>query len=291
MKTRTWSALAAACLSAASADAVPVTSGLIQDLDAEVGVTRSGNDVTAWANQGSAGDDVSTNKGTPQFVSNATPNGQSAISFFQQRMAGGDHNAFTSLLSGTGYTWFVVMDPDAQDGGSNNIFGALNNNPGTGFINFNGFAVGLDANSALRMLERDLPTNEITLGQTAGLDNLGWVIAAGRLAAGTGAVAQEVFLNSATADGTSSVNISGSPGIYQLTSALTLGAERSNGRESFDGDVARILIYDRELTDAELEQVGYSLSQTYGIPTTFVPEPTSLALLGLGGLIALRRRR
>ena len=38
-----------------------VTSGLIQDLDANVGVTTNGTEVTAWANQAPSGGDARTN--------------------------------------------------------------------------------------------------------------------------------------------------------------------------------------------------------------------------------------
>ena len=287
MKT-TLTAITTASLIAANANAVPVTSGLIQDLDAEVGVTTSGTDVTAWVNQGSAGDDVTSGTGGAQLVASATPGGQAAVRFTNDRLVGDDAAAFDSIVQGSGLTWIAVINPGAQAGsdnpGKNAIFGTLENSSG-----FNGYVGGIDNAESVYGLERaNSGADERTTGATTGLD-AGWVIVVGRVAAGTGSVLQEVFVNSATADGSSNITI-GAAGEADL---LAIGAERAGGAapEYYDGDLARLLIYNRPLTDQELDQVGFDLATTYGISTTFVLEPSSLALLGLGGLLIARRRR
>ena len=58
-----------------------------------------------------------------------------------------------------------------------------------------------------------------------------------------------------------------------------------------DMDIAEILIYDRRLTLAELDQVGTYLEGKWGIDVASIPEPTTVAMLGLGGLISFRRKR
>jgi hypothetical protein len=59
----------------------------------------------------------------------------------------------------------------------------------------------------------------------------------------------------------------------------------SNGFNNvFVGDFAEILVYDRGLSASELNDVTYYLEATYGIP-----EPGSLALVALAGVLAVRR--
>ena len=54
------------------------------------------------------------------------------------------------------------------------------------------------------------------------------------------------------------------------SSKLAIGQERDAtnhpGRESFDGELARFLIYERPLTNDELQQDMDSLKKTYAIP-------------------------
>jgi len=69
----------------------------------------------------------------------------------------------------------------------------------------------------------------------------------------------------------------------------TVGAKSlatAPNREFFVGDIAEIRIYDTQLSLSEIEAVEAELLNTYQ-----VPEPGSLALFGLGGLIVSRRRR
>jgi hypothetical protein len=92
-----------------------ITAGLVQDLDADNGVATNGSTVTTWSNQvGGSGDDVVTNRGTPELVTG--PNGHNAVRFVSDdRLAGDDHPVFDSLMNGSGYTWFVVSQPVNQN--------------------------------------------------------------------------------------------------------------------------------------------------------------------------------
>ncbi|MCP4451866.1 MAG: hypothetical protein GY809_10420, partial [Planctomycetes bacterium] len=109
-----------------SAFAGITTEGLIQDLNADAGVTVSGTDVTAWANQApSGGDDVATNQGTPQLIEG--PSGRAAVALSDgARLAGADGEAFDAIMQGSGHTWFAVVKPDTQNNNNKNaIFGTL----------------------------------------------------------------------------------------------------------------------------------------------------------------------
>jgi hypothetical protein len=82
---------------------------------------------------------------------------------------------------------------------------------------------------------------------------------------------------------------------YPIGADLKIGGTDFNGRD-YDGLIAEMMIFDRALDSAEINQVGYYLEQKYGLDTAFVavPEPTSWILLGLGGLCLVgycRRRR
>lgn len=72
-----------------------------------------------------------------------------------------------------------------------------------------------------------------------------------------------------------------------------IGNNDNNVNRFFRGDIAEIIAFDyRYLSDAERNQVEQYLLDKYAIPASApVPEPTSLAALGLIGAAVLGRRR
>jgi len=172
------------------------------------------------------------------------------------------------LTTGSGYTWFAVMCVYPQVSGLkdvNSFFGNLKNGG-----NYEGFWAGFNDDNTLWMGSR----NGITFGrwdqnnpQVLGpkLDENRHYVIAGRMGAGTGKVTIELFV-----DGTKPVasvrlpvNPKGNP------SKMAIGQERDAtnhpGHESFDGELARLLMWDRPLTDRQFEKTLSSLKSFYAL--------------------------
>jgi hypothetical protein len=247
------------CLGSVAVAGGIIKPGLIQDLDAELGVTVAGAEVTAWDNQASSGgDDVSTNRGAPQLVPG--PLGRSAVYLSDgARLAGTNVNAFTSIMQGSGHTWFVVVKPDLQSGNQtkNAVFGTLmGSGPWSGIV---GHVSGTDAPLVVNYMVR--ASSDVFVTGTTDLYDEEWHIIGGRLAEGTGSVLAEVFVDMPVAEASASAAIPGA------CAELTIGAERSGGNEAYDGALARLLIYNRPLSDAELKQTMSALYAKYFVPT------------------------
>lgn len=263
-------------------------SGLIQDLDASSGVVESGGTgtgVTSWANSAaSGGDDLVTNRGSVTLSTAGSFPFLTLETGTSARMVGDDDSAFNSLLGGAGHTWFAVVRAAefSNSGNKNAIFGTLTE--GFGFTG----VVAHASNGVAGYLNRPFADN-FTLGTTSIVDGQ-WHIVAGRLSAGTGTQSADVFVDGPAAEASNSVSIPGTSGV----GALAVGAERIGGGEDYEGDIARILVYDRPLTDSEINLVGAELSELYAINGSFVvPEVSSALLISIAGLMSAfaRRRR
>ncbi|MCW1887364.1 LamG domain-containing protein [Luteolibacter flavescens] len=261
------------------ADDLPSRS-LVLDLDAAKGVTlEDGGRVSMWTNQapGAAAKDfvkrdegrAKPGSGRPIIVRNIPSlGGKPALDFRQQELVCMDEDAFDGLTTGKGHTWITVMSVHEQRLGLkdvNSFFGNLRNDG-----NYEGLWGCLNDNNTLWCGLR----NGITFGrfdenntQVMGpkLETGRYYIIAGRMAAGTGQVAMELYVDSpvAVAKGQSPVSAKANP------SRMTIGQERDAiqhpGVESFDGRIARFLIWERPLDDRELAAAFATLKSGYSL--------------------------
>lgn len=261
--------------------------GLVVDLDADKGVLRETNpeiageghkegEVAVWANQA---DEAKLNEftnfrpgGRPSLRTNiAEIGGRSAIVFAEDELINGDEDALDHLTTGSGYTWAFVLAAHAQQPtrapyhNVNAFFGNLKNGP-----EFEGFWAGLHDDNTLFIGSR----NSLSFGRWNGdnpkvvgpkLDVGRFYVIAGRMQSGRGAVLVELFVNDSepVAVETFVVVPSADP------SKLAIGQERDAtnhpGKESFNGEIARALIWERPLTNDELSAVVDSLKSGYKI--------------------------
>ena len=261
----------------AAAEELPAK-GLVLDLDAAKGLTlEDGDKVAAWRNQVAASpakDFVKRDEGRKEPGSGRPAlrkevpelKGKPALVFLQQELVCLDEDSFDSLSTGKGHTWLAVMAVHDQRVGLkdvNSFFGNLRNGEKYegvwGCTNDdntlwwgarNGLTFGrFDANNP-QLLGPKLETGKFHL-------------VAGRMAAGEGTVKLELFSNSAKPVATADfpVNPKANP------SRMTIGQERDAiqhpGHESFDGEIARFLIWERPLADEELAAAMELLQKAY----------------------------
>jgi len=281
--------------SGSMASAVPVTSGLQFHLDASEGLTIDGSTgrVTDWnsptGTRGSASqivEDQMTSTGPLPNPGGFGPRGEDALSFDGSEaelesgqpgpLRGLEPNGMPAPDTNNNMTYFLVFD-------------------GTGYLTSQG-----KGNRALRI--RSMPDGSIRAESNwnPGDSTHNW----GSSPAGEGVRIASVrhawdgstFTASLGMNGMhNDISLGQLPSKFNSIAARALGGQlnrsgfgmQSDGKTPFQftGDVAEILVYDRALSDQERTQVQQSLTAEH------IPEPTSVALLGLGGLALLPRRR
>ena len=257
-----------------------ITDGLILDLDADKGVTlEDGNMVINWKNQvaGFAAQDFAQRdkgrdipgSGRPTLKENiAELGGHNSLIFREDELINMDEDAFDHLITGGGYTWFTVMNAYAQVGKLKDVsvfFGNLGCHPGR---HCEGFWAGFEDDSDLWTG----PRNGVTFGRYISdnpklmgprFEENKYYVVAGRLAEGTGTVITDVFVDSAVPYG--SVEFPVNPNAD--ASLMAIGTERDAwqhpGEESFDGELARVLFYERSLSDEEMVKTMAILKKIY----------------------------
>jgi hypothetical protein len=233
------------------------------DLNADLGVDAAaiGDDVDEWTNQVTgAGDDVVTNGGFPVLVEG--PNSHRAIRFEDgARMAGDDPDAFDDIMLGSGNTWYAVVNAQDQNHGQKNaVFGTLlGASPWTGLV-AHVHPAGGGFGSVGAYMTRPMPNDVFASGITE-FEEGDFHILAGRLEEGTGIVTAEYFFESAVPESDAFPDITEDSD----SDEITIGAERTLGGEHFDGDIARILIYNRPLSETEMNVTGGALANMYGL--------------------------
>ncbi len=276
----TTGVLAAAWISAAAGEESPQlpARGLILDLDAAKGVELAAEDrVIAWHNQAPKHSDLvfvpqdkgrkKAGSGRPTFRKNATGlNGRPSIVFRQQELICMDEDVFDGLTTGKGHTWIAVISVFEQRTGLkdvNSFFGNLRNGG-----KYEGVWGCLSDDNTIwwgtrngRSFGRFDENNPQLIGPV--LERGTFHLVAGRMSAGNETAKLSLHIGSAETGASANfpVNPEANP------SLMVIGQERDAiehpGHESFDGEIARFLIWERPLDDEELSTTMRLLRQIY----------------------------
>ena len=259
-----------------------IEEGLVLDLDADKGVTaEDGDRVVTWTNQVAssvARDFVKQDRGRDVPGSGrptlkkavATLGGHNTLVFRRQELVNHEEDAFDHLITGPGHTWLAVMSvyPQVvQLKDVNSFFGNLRNGG-----KYEGLWGNVTDDNRVWIGSR----NGVTFGRwdennpmvTAPepLKENRYYVVAGRMGAGTGDVRIEVFINQPKPAAGKLFPVNPAANSSRMAIGQERDATNHPGRESFDGEIARFLIYERPLTDAELAETLAQLKKTYAIP-------------------------
>jgi type 1 glutamine amidotransferase len=280
----------------ASMTKLPVSKGLFLDLDAGSGVElENGNRVKAWHNQvrGNAADVFvkqgkgrkPAGSGRPTLKTNvAKIGGNNTLIFKEQELVNMDEDAADHMVTGSGYTWFSVMSVYQQHVGKkdvNSFFGNLRNGaPYDGFwgnvMDDNTVWIGTRNGFASTGKKKENSNGKGTPGlwddqlnpcvQTVDpLVENQYYLVMGRMGAGTDVVDLELFVNSATPVDSKPVPVNPNANPSKLAIGQERDATNHPGKESFHGEIARFMIYDRPLSDEELSSMTRYLMDEYRI--------------------------
>jgi hypothetical protein len=256
--------------------------GLVLDLNADKDIAVEDRDrVVKWTNQVTsfaARDFVKRDKGRAEPGSGrptlrgsvATIGGHNTVVFKRQELVNHHEDAFDHLLTGSGYTWFAVMcvhEQVVQLKDVNSIFGNLRNSS-----KYEGIWGNVTDDNRVWIGSR----NGITFGRwdhnnpmvTAPkpLKERQFYVVAGRMGAGTGEVSIELFINDWQPVATAPFPVNPKANASKMAIGQERDATNHPGKESFDGEIARFLIYQHPLTDSELRQTLTHLQKMYHVP-------------------------
>jgi hypothetical protein len=253
--------------------------GLVLDLDAAKGVVlEDGDRVASWKNQAPAHPDMlfvkrdegrkEAGSGRPALRENAAgKDGKPAIVFLQQELVCMDEDAFDALTTGKGHTWLAVIAVHDQRVGVkdvNSFFGNLRNGG-----KYEGVWGCTDDDNTVwwgtrngRSFGRFDKNNPKVPGPS--LVKGAFHVVGGKMESGDGDVKISLHIDSASAvaSGVFPVNPDANP------SRMAIGQERDAiehpGKESFDGEIARFLIWERPLGQDEFAAAIAHLVREYG---------------------------
>ena len=269
--TWTIAALAAATVITSMAAAVSASPELLADYKA-----TNYNPVTGvWSDSSGNGDNatVSTGVTAPTLISNATPNGSSAVSF-------SGNNSYlditTGLADGSGYTVLAFAEPTGIASGP--AWAVVGGGPGAMEYRF-------QQQSGTGNIQVLLKTDTLAYGTSnTGVSGTAFSM----VGVATDNTGNATFYLNGKADGTTTgTNAFSAP--VDLLGATDSGAGATPA-EFFLGDIAEIQIYSGVLSGAQIQAVNQSFINDYVNP---VPEPAALAVMvaGTSGLLLLKRRR
>ncbi len=273
-------------LDSVAGDELPVGYGLSLDLDANHGVElEDGKRVKAWHNQvsGSAADVFVKRdegrkvpgSGRPTLKGNvAAIGGGRTIVFEEQELLNWEEDAFDHLTTGSGYTWFSVMCVYEQNVGKkdvNSFFGNLKN--GTFYEGFWGNLmddnrVWMGSRNGIRGPGKptlwDDTENPLVVASEPLIEKRYYLVM-GRMGAGQKVVDLELFINSAMPVDSKPVPVNPVANPSKMAIGQERDATNHPGKESFHGEIARLLIYERPLENSELLEMIQYLMEVYQI--------------------------
>ena len=275
---------------------VPVTKGLLLDLDADKGVEiEDGDRVSAWHNQVSGTDaDVFVKRdegreekgsGRPTLKLDVPElNGRNSLMFDRQELVNMNEDAFDHLITGSGYTWFAVISVEKQAKGKkdvNSFFGNLRNGPP-----FEGFWGNLMDDNRVWMGTRngvvgekrtkggkgkkvrpqlwDEKLNPQVVSKEA-LETGKYYLVMGRMGAGTETVPLDLYVGSLDPVDSKVVPVNPEANPSKMAVGQERDATNHPGHESYIGEMSRLLIFERPLSDEELAGVATFLKDSYGL--------------------------
>jgi len=284
---------------------LPVTSGLIVHMDGSDVTTDISGNVSSWNDQSGQNNHATQSDNTmqPTLESAVTPTGADVIRFDSQDDSTPEHlliGANTADFDAAGVSWFVVfsagsetnnrrltstaygdIDPGATVADESQAWGSITDVSTSPTDSGNGYrslgrplSEGFNAASAGAGTPSELPENEFVVGSSY-----------------VDTATDEVFAMLTLADGSQFTDSNNNATLQLVDHEQTLIGAQSGDDLVIDstgwtGDIAAFVIYNRALSSQEVSDVTEALRQAY-----VVPEPASLAVLGLGGLSLLARRK
>jgi type 1 glutamine amidotransferase len=264
---------------------LPIKKGLLLDLDADYYlIIEDGDKISSWSNKIENNvqefvkqdtDRKIKGSGRPRIKLNVPKlNGHNSVVFNRDELVNHNEDAFDHLTQGSGYTWFSVMSVSKQIKGKpgvNSFFGNLRNTNLNKQGQYEGFWGGVNIKNQVWMSSRNglkkgtWNDDSPLLMDKDTLTKEKYYLVMGRMGTGAGAVKIELFVNTTQAKVEKSfpINTKSNP------SKMVIGQERNAtnhpGAESFDGEIARFLIFERSLSNEELKTLSDHLKNKYNI--------------------------
>ncbi len=269
--------------------ATPITDGLMlwldsNDLDGDgssEGSSEAGvvdGKVATWVDKSSSDYDVTQGDAglRPTFVTSGI-NGKPVVRFDGTADSGNllENTNTTSLLK-TGMTFFAVAQPFNSD----KIYSLYSQGQGnTTTVTW----AGTHTNQELIYQVNNTGASTELSTENAWTANQPFIFTI----TSSGTAAGDTFLYSNGTDVSGTQTATASPS----TGPITIGSQHSRTDRFLNGYIAEILIYDRVLSPAELNDVGYYLEQSWDIQGIYVPEPALVLPVGLALAVAVLCRR
>lgn len=251
------------------------SASLVLDLDSTdlSSLTLSGSDVTGWKN--GVGSQVFSPVATaPTYVTNVY-NGHSAV-----RFAGGGLMASNFGGSATDLTIFLLVSPNSNAGG---FRAYLSNTQNTSDDFSTGFNVDMTGNSSSSF-------DRLNVEGVKGGGGGGFQLRTGNTAFNAPVLVSVTYSSTVKAyfNGIAEGSVAGN-GNGQNFDEMRVGSRFYGGGETgfLDGDIFAARIYDTALSDFDRAAVEAEIMGQFAP----VPEPASMAALGVGALALLRRRK